>query len=405
MSGLSGPWLRVLAEAIDAARAVLRDLDETDIPGGLARVAAYQGGTLPPPLAKSLLQELDDNEWLRGKVAAAWSGAEDSPSGLFLRRPSQWWAEVTAAAADEAEDTQRRKIEQLEARLQQEQGKRKAAQGRAKELKRAAREASQAAKSQTEQAKKASEQKIAAELAAATETSASLAAREEELARLQSEHLALQAAFGTLRSRYAKARRERIGSGGETGERSSLPNDPIKLARMLDMQTAELGRDLSRPPPLPAKKSASLQLAAGLRPDSSDAIRWLLGLNQVVTVLVDGYNAQFHLDPADFTSGAARRHLLEVLRRLRATARTKHHVVVVYDSILPGDRSARTSLSGVEIRFAADDRIADEEIVEMTTMAERTVVISSDREVREGAERNGAVVLWSEALADWVRRA
>jgi rRNA-processing protein FCF1 len=79
-------------------------------------------------------------------------------------------------------------------------------------------------------------------------------------------------------------------------------------------------------------------------------------------------------------------------------------VVVVYDSTLPGDRSARTSAGGVETRFAEKDRIADEELVEMAGRLDNAVVISSDRAVRDGAEANGAVVLWSEALASWLSR-
>ena len=146
-------------------------------------------------------------------------------------------------------------------------------------------------------------------------------------------------------------------------------------------------------------------MAPGVRPDSSDAIRWLLGLDESVVVLVDGYNVQFHIDDKDFTSGGARRRLVEALKRLRTASPSKHRIVVVYDSTLPGERIARTSLGGVEVRFADKDRIADEEIVEMTSELPRAVVISSDRAVRDGAEGNGAVVLWSESLAAWLERA
>ena len=46
----------------------------------------------------------------------------------------------------------------------------------------------------------------------------------------------------------------------------------------------------------------------------------------------------------------------------------------------------------------------DEEIVELAAGLDDVVVISSDREVREQAEADGAVVLWSEALAQWLAR-
>ena len=89
---------------------------------------------------------------------------------------------------------------------------------------------------------------------------------------------------------------------------------------------------------------------------------------------------------------------------MRSAAPAKHRFVVVYDSTLPGARDARTSLGGVEVRFAVEERIADEEIVEMAAHIDRVVVVSSDRAVRDGAEASGAVVLWSEAVADWVAR-
>jgi len=31
------------------------------------------------------------------------------------------------------------------------------------------------------------------------------------------------------------------------------------------------------------------------------------------------------------------------------------------------------------------------------------VVVSSDREVREGSEQHGAIALWSEALVGWIQ--
>jgi predicted RNA-binding protein with PIN domain len=78
--------------------------------------------------------------------------------------------------------------------------------------------------------------------------------------------------------------------------------------------------------------------------------------------------------------------------------------VVVFDSTLPGAREARSAIGGVEVRFAEDDRIADEEIIDAAAELSDVVVISSDRAVREGAEERGAVVLWSEALTGWLDR-
>lgn len=405
MSGFSGVWLRLLSGAVEAARATLRDLDDAEVPAPLARIAASQGGRLPPPLASRLLAELDTNEWLRTKVADDFDVEESDPSWLFLHRPEHWWLGLVDAAAVAEQSDHRRKVEAVEAKLEVLEERRALAAKRAKEHKKAATAAIARAKRIETNRKSDVTARQAVELAEMGSIRAELAASEDLLEALRAEHQELQAAFDSLRSRLAKARRSRASESPGGGGTSFVPGDPIKLARMLDLQSAAFGRDLTTPSVTTAPADDPLTLAVGVRPDSSDAIRWLLGLEEAVVVLVDGYNAQFHIDGSDFTSAGSRRNLVEVMQRLRGAAAVGHRLVIVYDSTLPGTRDARTSLGGVEVRFAAADRIADEEIVEMTAGLSHVVVITSDREVREGAESNGAVVLWSEALAAWVERA
>jgi predicted RNA-binding protein with PIN domain len=404
MSTFSGAWPRILSEVISVARAVLRELEGPEVPATLHKVAGTQGGQLPPPLAVALLREVDSNDWLREKVATEWDGEEGDAADLFLRRPGGWWLELAAMADAADQGEQQSRIADLEAKLEEIDAKRAAAVKRSKETRKAAEAASRESRESVEAAKKAVEQRYSAEVAAATSLRAEVESAEEQRQQRESEHLELQDAFDALRSRFAKARRGRFEDTSSVSGSRSFPADPVKLARMLDRQARELGRDLSEPPAPPQVRKARLTLANGIRPDSSDAIRWLIGLDRPAVVLVDGYNAQFHIDRADFTSGAARRRLVDALKRLRSSADTNHRVVVVYDSMLPGDRSARTSAGGVEIRFAEKDRIADEELVEMAGRLDNAVVISSDRAVRDGAEANGAVVLWSESLASWLTR-
>ena len=404
MSNFRGVWINVLDGAIGAGRAAMRELEEREIPSGVRRVAAYSGGKLPPPLASSLLAEIDENEWFREKVTEQFAGDDESPSALFLHRPNGWWMGVVEAIAaaglshgeGRAADLQRQ-LDKTEAKLRTVNAKLTEQRKEADDERRRAREAveatrnSVAARFETERA----------EMEAARQHSTALAKR---VAELETEHLALQDAFATLRSRFAKARRYRVAdSSAETGA-GSLPSNPVKLARLLDLQTASFGRTPRTEVPVTAKDIVTLRLDAGVRPDSADGIRWLLGLAEPVVVLVDGYNAQFHIDRRDFTSGAARRTLVNALRRLRDAATVKHRVVVVFDSTLPGERIPRSSLGGVEIRFTEKDVIADEEIIDLVADLDRVVVISSDREVREEAETGGAVVLWSESLAEWLAR-
>ncbi|MDJ0952704.1 MAG: NYN domain-containing protein [Acidimicrobiia bacterium] len=405
MSNFRGVWITVLDEVVTAGRSTLRDLDGPEIPASLQRVAAYSGGKLPPPLAASLLTEIDRNEWFRDKVTENWSGDPDSPAGWFLRRDDGWWVDVATAAGEAMGGRDESQLTDLQKQMEKLEGKRQAAAGKAADYKKALDESRQKAKDMVEAARRSVEAKFAAESAELAAARSEISLLEERLDQLEREHRELQDAFDGLRSRLAKARRYRLDPSPGGGTSRFAPSDPVKLARQLDLQTASYGRapgEVAAPTPTDA---APLNLDAGVRPDSSDAIRWLTGLDEAVVVLVDGYNAQFHIDRADFTSGAARRHLVDALQRLRAASAEKHRVVVVFDSTLPGERMARSSVGGVEIRFAEKDRIADEEIVAMAGELERAVVISSDREVREGAEDGGAVVLWSEALKDWLARA
>jgi len=404
MSNFRGVWLTLLDAAIAAGRATLRDLDVREVPAGLQRVAAYTGGNLPPPLASSLLAEIDGNEWFRLKVVDDWEGDPASPPGLFLVRPDGWWVDLAAAAATVAGTGERAQLADLEKQVAKMEDKWRRATDKVTEQKAQIETERKQHRAKVESARDAATTRFEAEVEGLKTARVKAEALTVELGRLRQEHLDLQEAFAGLRSRFAKTRRLREDPSGGTGTSGSIPSDPVKLARMLDLQTASFGRTPQATPRVERKPAPVLSLSPGVRPDSADAIRWLLGLADPVVVLIDGYNAQFHIDRNDFTSGAARSNLVAALRRLRAAGKARHRIVAVFDSTLPGDRVPRASSGGVEVRFTEKDVIADEEIVTMAGRLDEVVVISSDREVREGSEDVGAVVLWSEALAEWLER-
>ena len=59
--------------------------------------------------------------------------------------------------------------------------------------------------------------------------------------------------------------------------------------------------------------------------------------------------------------------------------------------------------SGVVVRFAEADVIADDVLVDLATdYGSAAIVISDDREVRDRSARHGATVLWAKALAAWL---
>jgi len=140
---------------------------------------------------------------------------------------------------------------------------------------------------------------------------------------------------------------------------------------------------------------------AGIAPDSAAAVDALLGVDGM-TVLIDGHNLLGVMDVSTMATGRARRALIANLGKL-----TRHLgdsvIEVVFDSDLEDGRSSSVSQTGIVVRFAQGDLIADDLIVERTEkLREAAVVVSDDREVRDRCGGYGATVLWSQALAKWM---
>jgi predicted RNA-binding protein with PIN domain len=404
MRAFDSALLDTLAAAVEAARAVLRDLDGDEIPAPLQRIAASAAGRLPPPLASRVLRELDRNEWFRGKAAEAFDGEGDEAPGAFLERPEGWWATVATAAAERrarAAEEQRvelaRRTEVSAARLEE-------AKRRLKE-----------AKAETADTKTQAERRIEElrrRLARETATDDGPDRREE----IESLHRRLVAAgtaaeeagarVAALQEEVRRLRRERAAAERRlaAGTSSSLPADPVELARFLDLQEAALGRAQPSGGTAPAPVSP-LRLPAGVAPDAGEALRWLGTVTAPVSIVVDGYNVLHKLDPATRGGSVERRRLGDELARWRRLASSRHRVVIVYDSGQPEEPVGEGIVGGIEVRFAADGRSADEEVIRLAgSLVGPVVVISSDREVREGAEAAGALTLWAEAVAGWVTK-
>ncbi len=394
--------LELLAPAIAAARRVLEDMDSGDVPAKLRKVVQSSARTLPPPLARSLLAALDGDEALREKVAEsldamAGDGAAGAVSAAFVERGPGWWATVAAALADHAAaDAGRR---EGEARAELERLERYAAEAEAR-VDKARAEAAEAYSQAGERVDRARER--IRELSRSDRSDVDRAAAEAEALRSQLadalEALAeTRAVAASLRDRVRKMRRSRVVT--EAGTSEFTPRDPAALARALDAQFDLAASNAVHVPSPPAGDTVgAVALPAGVAPDSPDALSWLLTA-PAATVIVDGYNVLFRVEPAGSLTGSARRRLEETLRRLHRQSANRHAIVVVYDSTVAGERAPETVRGGVRVRFAEADRLADEEIIEIAAAtAGTTIVISSDREVREAVAAAGAVTLWSEVL-------
>lgn len=404
-----------MAEAARAARAALARIEPDDVPAKLKRIAGYQGGRLPRPLYVSLLEAVAEQEWLREKAATELgSDGSDVQLGaarLFLDRPDGWEFElgklVGAFHAGSAPDRTNELVQQLEKAEKREARARERLEAHVEEL------------GETRRLARAEADELRAELRALKDLDRSHDEAFE--ARVQSLEAANAAAEEAIEEanralRRMESRAKKAESGRAEAERrlQAEPSrfdadDPIAIARHLDAITASARSIVEdRPKPPEAEETAPpppFRLPAGARPDHSNSVEWLSRQPRPFTVIADGYNLTHRISPDDPVSGTARERLNEHLARFKLVSRTPVQVIVVYDSNLNPDTEDEPGPGGVLVRFTHTGMSADDEIRALAaSLTEPAVVISSDREVREAAEDAGAIGLWSEAFAQWVRR-
>jgi len=398
---------QLVPAALDAAREALRDLDTDQIPADLRRVAA--AGALTPPIAAALMKGLDRYEWLRERALEHLpDGARGGIDEAFLVRDPGWTVTLAgdamarggedgagrAAAAAAERDDAREQVQRLRRAL--------------KETREAASEDQRRSRRALEEERKARRAEQAKLARGAAGEEATIADLRERLAGAEAETAAVTAALQAARTEGREQRRARAAAEAELAATSAgggwSAGDAEGLAAHLD-RTARMSRPGGWPGPDEAAAVAGgspLRLPSGVRPDGADAVEWLLSSAPPATVIVDGYNAAFLLTDAAVPAAARRRLELE-LSRLPILAAGRLTVIVVYDAQDPLAGAGRRK-GNLEVVFT-DGRSADEHIVELAGRLEgRRVVVSNDREVREGAEAAGAIGLWSSALADWVGR-
>jgi hypothetical protein len=158
------------------------------------------------------------------------------------------------------------------------------------------------------------------------------------------------------------------------------------------------------PPPVVLAEETSggpvrvaLPLPGGVVADSVEGGRWLLARPEVV-LLVDGYNVAKTAWP-ELGLEEQRTRLIRSLDGL--VSRTGAMAEVVFDG--PEDAAvtaARQGTPSVNVRYSGGE-LADDVVVELIDAfpAERpVVVISNDREVRDGARARAANVIGSDTL-------
>ena len=399
----------VLGPSIEAARAALRDLEDEEVPARLRPIAKHGDGKLPLPLTRTLLQRIDEDEWFRGKALEALQrqGSTDPISLGYLDRESGWWMRIAQAVAEaEAADSTERAAH-LERTV--ETHRTRAAADRAK-LKAVRRDLERAEKTSRDVADDRLEPLRAAAAAARTDrdrAETEVAVMRETVEAMEADRLDAERTAAGLSEQVRSVKRTaaQLRRSVAAGPSESIPREPAEVARWLDRASATLTpyRDAEGHTTQVARKSGTDRtlVPAGIAPDSAAAVDALLGVDGM-TVLIDGHNLLGVIDVSTMATGRARRALIASLGKL--TRHLGNSVIeVVFDSDLEDGRSSSVSQTGIVVRFAQGDLIADDLIVERTEkLREAAVVVSDDREVRDRCGGFGATVLWAQALAEWL---
>jgi predicted RNA-binding protein with PIN domain len=399
----------VLGPAIEAARAALRDLDDEDVPGRLRAIAKQGDGTLPVPLVKTLLRRIDEDDWFRGKVIESFDrlGSEDATSSAYLNRGAGWWIVVAESVTTQAAAEGADRVQQLQGRLEEARARSRLERAKTKALKRQVADAekdAQAAIADRLDPLKAAVVEARSDCDRAELRVVGLRADVEE-AREERRDAERVAAAYSEQVRSTKREVAELRRSLEAGASESIPRRPIEIARWLDRAAGTLTpfrEPGTTAPSIEAHgESDTPTIPAGIAPDSAASIDALAGLDGV-SVLIDGHNLLGVLDASTMASGRARRELIASLGKL-----DRHlgdaTIEIVFDSDLADGRPITLTESGVVVRFAEAEVIADDVLVDLAVdYGSAAVVISDDREVRDRSARHGATVLWAKALAAWL---
>jgi len=407
MTTIDSRFVPVLQPVIAAAREFLRDLEEDEVPAKLKRVAQSSGKRLPPPLAVSLLDEIDKSDWLREKSAAVLSERriDDAASDAFLNRPEGWWVAVTSAVVDNATKVAEQRMARLEGEIQSFREKARSAKAQAKAAKARLEAVERAAKgekaAETAPLREALEKErkhAAAVESSRDEVAQRLATAQLEVADLEASRADLYQRFRSVRSE--RSRLERLIEAGD----DSFSREPIALARELDRLSAASApyRAEQRSSAPPTDRAPTVELPRGVAPDAAEAVDAVIELDPQI-VLIDGHNLLGTRDASRIGESQARRELVVAIGRFKR-AIGNAEVSVVFDSALAGGRERYCSPDAVIVEFSPPGRTADDVIVERAygASARRVVVVSNDRDVRERAHLTGALPIWCDALAAWL---
>jgi len=392
--------IAMLRPLVEYARTEIADMEPDDVPARLRKAARSSARTLPPPLARSVVQELVDSERFRDAVRDRFDagGNTDADLAAFLTDP-QIGLERIAARVEASTETRavsdlasaNRRIAALT--IQLEEAKTRMKTVRADHLK-----AIGEAHNSVSEGHRRAEAKNA-------ELHRTLVARESEIARLtdyiddlRGDLVDVQARLeGAMERNRRRARSKR--SLGRSGRSEPSPSDPLEFARWLDMieQRARpfRNKNLSRGSP---EVPEPLRVPPGISPEASSTLTSLVKQSPAV-IIIDGYNVAGEIHGEGFATRAARDDVVSRAGRLARSSGAE--VIVVFDGSDEDGRDGFRSSEGVSVRFSRGEE-ADDTIVDLVhTDPYRTVVVTNDRELRDRCSIDGCVPVWATAFVAW----
>jgi hypothetical protein len=394
--------LSVLAPVVESARKVLADMDDDDVPSSLRVVARSSARQLPPPFARSVVQELFSSESFRTEVANKYDERETTDDDLvrFLEDPEAGIGRIVERSISsqeldvQAEVTEaNRKVAELSGQLIE--AKRRVAVLRSTHVREL--EAARQSASQGQVRAEGRIRKLSAALSEAQDEAAELV---DDVGRLSEE---LSSTESKLDAATAKGRR-RDAAGVPSPHESRVdatPSDPLELARWLDTVERNI-----RPFRVSGHSVASfrsldpLEIDAGVAPDSAAAVVSLIEQGPDRFIL-DGYNIAGEIYAENFSTRLARD---DVIGRAGLLARNSAaEVIVVFDGPQDEGRSGFRSSSGVVVTFSRGDTADDVIASLVASRPERTVVVTNDRDLRDRCTVPGCVPIWSTAFLEWNR--
>ncbi len=392
--------IAMLRPVVECARIELSDMEPDDVPTGLRKVAKSSARTLPPPFARSVLQELISSEQFRGAVRDRFGSGGNSDTDLetFLDDP-QIGLERLAARVDASNDRKaegdlavaNRRIIVLTGQLEEAKVRMKAA--RADHLK----ALGEARNSVSEGHKRAE--------ARAEELRRIVAVKTSEIGELNGEIRDLRDDLVEMRNRLEvvmerlRKRAESSDPSGRGVRTDASPSDPLEFARWLDVveRNARPFRTRSRSD-RPPTVTDPLRVPAGIPPDSASALSSLVEQSPT-RFIIDGYNVAGEIYGERFATRDARDDVLS--RAARLVRSSEADVLVVFDGPDEDGREGFRSSAGVSVRFSRGEK-ADDMIVDLVhAEPHRTVVVTNDRELRDRCTIDGCLPVWATAFVEW----